>query len=65
MDARSSKAKIKKDFNAEKLEVHYKDGIKDAKRGFKPTWFDDEATEWKCRERDAYRAGYRTVIKDI
>jgi hypothetical protein len=46
-----------------KLCVHYQNGADDAKRGFKPTWFDDEATEWKCIERDAYRAGYRTIIK--
>jgi hypothetical protein len=49
--------------NIPKLCVHYQNGVDDAKRGFKPTWFDDEATEWKCIQRDAYRAGYRKIIK--
>ena len=46
--------------NSPKICVHYKNGLEDAERGFKPVWFDDEATEWKCVERDAYRAGYRS-----
>lgn len=44
-----------------KLGVHYRNGIDDARNGFRPTWFNDEETEWKSAERDAYRAGYRTV----
>jgi hypothetical protein len=47
-----------------KLSVHYRNGADDAKAGFKPSWFDDEATEWKCSERDAYGAGYRTIKRD-
>jgi hypothetical protein len=50
--------------NTPKLCVHYNEGKHDAARGYKPAWFDDEATEWKCVERDAYRVGYRTVKKD-
>lgn len=51
--------------NNPKLLIHYNDGVNDAKRNFVPVWLNDEATEWKCVERDAYRAGYRTVKRDV
>lgn len=46
------------------LGVHYREGIQAAKTGYKPKWFDEELTEWKCIQRDAYRAGYRTIKQD-